>query len=92
MEVLSSLEEIKSRSQMAVVLADIGRLGMTSDDVMSRGILEKILGKVSVSGNFLFILLFIIYLIFYLFPGAMQCVSQSINQSFVVFGHCHNDE
>ncbi len=43
-EIVQTLEEIKQRSQMATVLADISNLNLASDDVMSKTILEKILG------------------------------------------------
>ena len=44
-EICSNLEEEKSRSQFGIVLADISKLNMGSDEVMNRTILEKILGE-----------------------------------------------
>ena len=43
-ELVQNLEEIKQRSQMAIVLADISNLNISKDAVMSKTILEKILG------------------------------------------------
>ena len=43
-EIAQTLEEIKQRSQMAIVLADISNLNISKDEVMSKTILNKILG------------------------------------------------
>ena len=43
-EIAQTLEEIKQRSQMAIVLADISNLNISKDAVMSKTILNKILG------------------------------------------------
>lgn len=44
-DMVTRLEEIKSRSQMANVLADISNLNRDPDTVMDKTILEKILGE-----------------------------------------------
>ena len=44
-ELTQSLEEIKTRSKFATVLADITNLNIAEDEVMNKTILEKILGK-----------------------------------------------
>lgn len=49
-ELVQSLEEIKQRSQMAIVLADISNLNIARDAVLSKTILEKILGNLDTFG------------------------------------------
>jgi len=58
--VVERLEEMKCSALMAVMLADLSRLGMTAADagnIMSRMILERILGEMRchLSGSLLFI-------------------------------------
>lgn len=49
-ELVERLEEMKCSALMAVMLADLSRLGITAADagnIMSRMILERILGEIS---------------------------------------------
>ena len=47
-DITVTLEEIRTKSQFATVLADISNLHISQDEVMNKTILEKVLGRLHV--------------------------------------------